>query len=51
MPQKPGGVFLGIDGGLRPIFQILTLFQSKQKVIFHTRFQTWSLQVRFLARK
>ena len=38
------GVFLGILGGMRrPVLQILILFQTKN-VIFHTRFQTWSLK-------
>ena len=27
----------------RPVFQILTLFQTK-KYLFHTRFQTWPLR-------
>ena len=33
----PGGVLLGVLGaGARPVLQILTLFQTKKNVIFHT---------------
>ena len=28
----------------RPVLQILTKFQTKKNVIFHTRFQTWPLK-------
>jgi len=35
----PWGVLLGILGGVcRPILQILTLFQAKKSLTFHTRF-------------
>ena len=53
LPKKPGGGGYSSEsiGVCLPIFQILTLFQSKQKVIWYTRFETWSLQGRSLARK
>ena len=45
-----GGVLLGILGGsVTPVLQILTLFYFRPKnVIFHTRFQTWSLGRHYL---
>ena len=40
-PDRGRGLLLGILGsGVRPVLQILTLFQTK-----YTRFQTWSLRL------
>ena len=40
-----GGVQMGILGGVcRPVLQILTVFETKKKIIFFSLFQTWPLK-------